>query len=83
MRHAPRSSALGIARLAQLRAVAGLPVGSREPRVRVRTASTWKDQPAFLEQMLAPSDSFLLLDVHNLYCQAINYGLDPLALIER
>ena len=40
-------------------------------------------QPRFVEELLAPVDGFLLLDVHNLYCQADNYGFDPIELMER
>ena len=31
-----------------------------------------RDQGAFLERLLAPVDGFLLLDLHNLYCQMCN-----------
>jgi uncharacterized protein len=36
----------------------------------------------FLDQLLEPSNGFLLLDLHNLYCQAENFGVaaDALAL---
>jgi D-arabinose 1-dehydrogenase-like Zn-dependent alcohol dehydrogenase len=71
-----------VARLAQLRAVARLPVGI-ENLAFAFGARDVEDQPAFVEQLLAPSDGFLLLDVHNLYCQAINYGFDPIALMDR
>jgi len=40
-------------------------------------------QPELLEAMLAPVDGVLLLDLHNLWCGAVNYGLDPVALLER
>lgn len=40
-------------------------------------------QPELLEAMLAPVDGVLLLDLHNLWCQAVNHGLDPVDLLER
>ena len=33
------------------------------------------DQGRFLEEMLEPVDGFLVLDMHNLYCQIHNFGV--------
>ena len=33
------------------------------------------DQGRFLEELLQPVDGFLLLDLHNLYCQSCNFGV--------
>jgi uncharacterized protein (UPF0276 family) len=33
------------------------------------------DQGRFLTELLAPVDGFLLLDLHNLYCQSCNFGI--------
>jgi len=78
----PEAIALGVARFAQLRAVAQIPVGLENLAFAFGRRDV-QDQPSFVEQLLAPSDGFLLLDVHNLYCQAVNYELDPIALMER
>jgi uncharacterized protein (UPF0276 family) len=40
-------------------------------------------QGAFLDEILAPVDGFLVLDVHNVWTLATNLRLDPLALLER
>jgi uncharacterized protein (UPF0276 family) len=40
------------------------------------------DQGELLERILAPSDGFVVLDLHNLWCQAVNLDLDPIALLE-
>lgn len=40
-------------------------------------------QPELVDAMLEPSDGVLLLDLHNLWCQAANFGLDPVSLLER
>jgi len=32
---------------------------------------------AFLQKIVAPSDGFLLLDLHNVYCQMHNFGIGP------
>lgn len=40
-----------------------------------------KEQGDFLDQLLEPVNGFLILDLHNLYCQAHNFGLAPEELI--
>jgi len=40
-------------------------------------------QPAMLSRVLDACDGVLLLDLHNLWCQAINYGRDPRELAAR
>lgn len=37
-------------------------------------------QGEFLERLLEPFDGYLLLDLHNLYCQSVNFGLDLMEL---
>jgi hypothetical protein len=39
------------------------------------------EQGPFFEELLAEVDGFVTLDVHNVYCQARNFGLDPHALL--
>jgi D-arabinose 1-dehydrogenase-like Zn-dependent alcohol dehydrogenase/uncharacterized protein (UPF0276 family) len=74
---------LGIRRLEELReAVDGAPVGLENLALALSPMDV-EDQPAFLEALLAPVDGFLLLDLHNLLCQAENYGVDPQALLDR
>jgi len=36
-----------------------------------------RDEPTWLRQTLAASNSALLLDLHNLYANSINFGIDP------
>ncbi|MGE0786698.1 MAG: DUF692 family multinuclear iron-containing protein [Sandaracinaceae bacterium] len=74
---------LGRERIEMLRGRAGgIPVGL-ENLAFAFGAKDVDDQPDFVEALLAPSDGFLLMDVHNLYCQAVNYDRDPIALMER
>src|SRR5262245_38164176 len=40
------------------------------------------DQGGFLDELLAPVDGFLLLDLHNLYCQSCNFGLSIEELLD-
>ncbi len=76
-----RTIALGRARLEELARVTGLPVGLENlaTSLSVRDAL---DQGAFLDALLEPIDGFVLLDVHNLFCQAATFELDPIALLE-
>ena len=40
------------------------------------------DQGRFLDQLLAPVDGFLLLDLHNLYCQSCNFEIPMSELMD-
>jgi hypothetical protein len=39
-------------------------------------------QGSFLDDLLRDIGGFVLLDLHNLYCQVENFGIDPVALID-
>ena len=41
------------------------------------------DESAFLNRIAVGGDCGLLLDLHNLYCNAINNGIDAMAMIDR
>lgn len=41
-----------------------------------------ENQGRFLDELLAPFDGFLLMDLHNLYCQSVNFGVDLMRLIK-
>ncbi len=74
------AASVGRERIARLSAAAGVPVGL-ENMVAALGLADAVTQPALLEDILAPSDGFVLLDLHNLYTQAVNLGLDPMALL--
>ena len=40
-------------------------------------------QPDLLDQIVRPTGGLILFDLHNLWCSAVNYGLDAVALMER
>ena len=40
------------------------------------------DQGRFLDRLLEPVDGFLLLDLHNLYCQSCNFGIPIAELLD-
>ena len=41
-----------------------------------------EQQGEFLEKLLAPCNGYLLLDLHNLYCQSVNFGIDLMDLVK-
>lgn len=40
-----------------------------------------EEQGHFLERLLEPFDGYVLLDLHNIYCQAINFDVDFMDLV--
>lgn len=57
----------------------GLPVGIENLAFALSAEDAWA-QAAFVRALCEEAGAFLLFDVHNLVCQAENFGLDPLAL---
>jgi uncharacterized protein len=64
---------IGQDRLRKLAATAGVPVGLENLAFAFGQQDV-RDQGPFLEELLAPVDGFLLLDLHNIYCQMCNFG---------
>lgn len=79
--HTSATLAIGRERMEMLREIAGVPIGLENLAFAFGPHDV-DAQPGFIDELLGPGD-FLLLDVHNLYCQAVNYGHDPIALMER
>ncbi len=80
----PRSRsaiAVGRMRLAELAARAHVPVGLENLALALSRRDV-EEQPDFLDALLDPH-GILLLDLHNLLCQAENFCLDPHALLAR
>ena len=71
--------ALGRERLQRLAQIARAPIGLENLAFAFSMRDV-EDQGRFLDALLEPIDGFLLLDVHNLYCQTINFdrSLDDL-----
>lgn len=63
---------LGQQRLQMLAEAAQVPVGLENLAFAFGPQDV-QEQGAFLEELLQPVDGFLLLDLHNLYCQACNF----------
>jgi uncharacterized protein (UPF0276 family) len=67
--------------LGRLADVVGSPIGL-ENLAPVFGPRDVQDQGEFLDALLAPMDGFLLMDVHNLYCQSRCVGVPLRSLIE-
>jgi uncharacterized protein (UPF0276 family) len=80
--YTPGAVRVGRDRLARLQAASGTPVGLECSAVALHRADA-EDQGAFLEELLAPLDGFVILDLHNVWTQAHNLGLDAAALMAR
>ncbi len=72
---------LGQERLKLLKHTANLPVGL-ENLAFAFGPSDVAEQGQFLDELLAPVDGFLLLDLHNLYCQSHNFTVPGERLME-
>ena len=68
----PATLRLGRERLQQLADLARVPVGLENLAFAFSLRDVL-DQGRFLEELLAPVNGFVVLDLHNLYCQALNF----------
>lgn len=64
---------LGEARLKRLSEVAGTPVGLENLALALGPRDV-ADQGRFIDQLLESNDGFLVLDLHNIYCQMMNFS---------
>jgi uncharacterized protein len=73
--------ALGVRRVADITAAAGIPVGLENlaTTLSIRDAL---DQGRFLREVVTPHNGFVVLDLHNLWAQAINCEMDAQELFE-
>jgi len=72
---------IGRDRLKRIYDVCGCPVGL-ENLAFSTSAEEVKIHGAFLEQLLEPVNGFIILDLHNLYCQLHNFGIPFEELID-
>jgi uncharacterized protein (UPF0276 family) len=68
--------------LGRLADVVGAPVGL-ENLAPVFGRKDAEEQGDFLDALLAPQDGFLLLDLHNVFCQSFNLGIPVRQLLAR
>lgn len=71
---------IGHDRLKRLQQATGLPTGI-ENLAFAFSIDQVKEQGAFLEKLVNPVKGFIILDLHNIWCQAVNFKTDPLLLI--
>lgn len=74
--------ALGRRRMVAFAEAAGCDVGV-ENLATCLGPSDAQDQGNLIRQLLAPVDGFMVLDLHNLFCQGHNTGIDPIKLMAR
>jgi uncharacterized protein (UPF0276 family) len=68
--------------LGRLRDVVGEPMGL-ENLAPVLARRDAEEQGDFMEALLAPQDGFVLLDLHNVFCQSFNLGIPVPELLAR
>jgi uncharacterized protein len=73
--------AIGRDRLLRIADACGCPVGLENLAFASSTQAA-QVHGEFLEALLAPVNGFAILDVHNLYCQLHNFGLDAGAMLD-
>ena len=72
--------AIGQDRLKRLQNVSHLPVGIENLAFAFSNEQI-KEQGEFLEKLIAPVNGFLILDLHNIWCQSHNFKVDVIKLI--
>ncbi|WP_353145586.1 DUF692 family multinuclear iron-containing protein [Chryseobacterium sp.] len=76
----PKTLDIGKDRLLRLQEVVDIPVGIENLAFSFSIDDV-KEQGVFLEKLTADINGFLILDLHNIYCQACNFGVDMEELI--
>lgn len=76
-----RTLAVGRDRLRRLAETSGLSVGL-ENLAFAFSIEDVRQQGQFLDQLLEPVDGFLVLDLHNLYCQLCNFDVNAEELLD-
>lgn len=76
----PEILELGRLRLAALSVSAGAPIGLENLAFAFCERDV-REQGNFLRALLSPIDGFVLLDLHNIYCQSFNFGVPAEQLI--
>jgi uncharacterized protein (UPF0276 family) len=72
--------AVGVDRLTRLATVGGRPVGLENLAIALGPNDV-HHEAEMLQRLLEPVDGFLVLDLHNLWCRAVNYGVNATELL--
>ena len=67
--------------LRRLREMTDTQVGLENLALAMSQRDVW-DQGPFLEALLSDVDGYLVLDLHNLWCQVVNYGVNFMELLD-
>lgn len=76
----PETLKLGCDRIQQFADIAQVPIGLENLAFAFGLQDV-RQQGEFLDQLLDPVDGFLLLDLHNLYCQMHNFQLSAIEIL--
>ncbi|NIF06097.1 DUF692 domain-containing protein [Chryseobacterium sp. Tr-659] len=76
----PKTLQIGKDRLYRLQEAVNVPVGIENLAFSFSSDDV-KEQGEFLDQLIEDTDGFLILDLHNLYCQACNFEVEMQELI--
>jgi uncharacterized protein (UPF0276 family) len=76
----PGAVAVLVRALERIAAVARVPVGLENLALALHERDALEQGP-LLAEVLARVDGYLVLDLHNVWCQSVNYGLDVDALV--
>lgn len=82
----PRSAPtleVATARIREARAALGVPIAVEPISYYAHPPGSDRDEASFLAELLERADARLLLDVNNVYVNAMNFGFDPRAFIDR
>lgn len=77
----PKTLAIGKDRLHRLQDAAQVPVGIENLAFSF-SLNDVNEQGVFLDQLTEDIEGFLILDLHNIYCQACNFGVDMFEIIK-
>ncbi len=79
--YTPQLVQMGQQRMLKLKEAAGVPIGLELLALAFNRRDVL-EQGRFLDDLLRPVDGFLLLDVHNLYCQLHNFRFELSELLD-
>jgi len=77
----PSTLKLGQYRLQQVASICKVPVGLENLALAFGPEDV-AQQGIFLDQLVSAVDGFIILDLHNIYCQLCNFKVDPLVLLK-
>lgn len=78
-----RMLALAAARIREARAALGVPIAIEPVSYYAQPPGGDRAEATFLAELLEEADARLLLDVNNVYVNAMNFGFDPRAFIDQ